>query len=308
MIGDLIKNKGFNINMDSDGILSFLFLKLGGFNNKITGFNTSSDIILSAHNLLNKVWDDVFIDIFVQNKNTVSFDNHVVLYHPTKINFNKLNPNILIEEHFANSHESYRNKYPLSTNIFILSLLEKEKLITKRINSSNLAKIGANINLYDMILRADGVLNTFCGKYRGNVVNWFEKLISYSNSGANIISLFEYLSSLTFEEIKRKNNAIENFYQTYGLTKDGGYNRNISIKENVYLLNNIMRSFASYLGVELNETKNTYHIYEGIVGEGEKVMDLTSLDTYAFVKNNQYLKYTMNFKITNKREDLTTYD
>jgi len=58
----------------------------------------------------------------------------------------------------------------------------------------------------------------------------------------------------------------------------------------------------------LNETKKMYHIYEGIVGEGEKVMDLTSLDTYAFVKNNQYLKYTMNFKITNKREDLTTYD
>lgn len=122
MLLDVLKNKKVNINMDSDGILSYLFLKKYEKCYNIGGFNNSFNLILSENNNL---WEDAFIDIFSPKKDVVTIDQHIISPGEQKFDFCKINPHTIIEHHFAFDN-SYFSKYPFSTALFILATLEKE--------------------------------------------------------------------------------------------------------------------------------------------------------------------------------------
>ena len=303
----ILLNRGININMDSDGILSYLFLLCGGFKNNINGFTNSCDIILSTENNVENMWKrSVFIDIYTPKEFVKSVDQHIIHTHKQAINKNKLNPHINIEPHYGCS-PSYRTKYPYSTCMFILSTLERDGYITKNMNLTK-PLIGKNkslhnITLCDLILRADGVLdNAREDKYRENCKNWARKTYNFSKHGINTKEILSYLFLLNQNELIEKNDIIEQFYLDYGLTKDGGYNYKIRIEDNISLIMDIMRAFAKYLDIELKQTSKTFNVYKGIPHRKEIKNDIgfEQFDTYAFIAKNK-ISYTTDFSYTGNK-------
>lgn len=295
MLLDVLKNKKVNINMDSDGILSYLFLKKYEKCYNIGGFNNSFNLILSENNNL---WEDAFIDIFSPKKDVVTIDQHIISPGEQKFDFCKINPHTIIEHHFAFDN-SYFSKYPFSTALFILATLEKEGEFKFGFNLfEKLYKVGSDINLCDMILRADGVLYNAV-KYKNNVINWGEKLINFSSNGENTKKIIEYIINMTDSKAIKKYETINNFYEEYGLTKDGGYNKERDLKENLKLISNLLKSFSNFMEIETTKNEKTFFIYEG---ESHVTSDLSNInldeiDTYAFIRKNA-ISYTKNITKT----------
>ena len=306
MIEKFLEKDTVNINLDSDGLLSYLFLKIGGFKGHISGYNNSHDLILSIHPTLGEMWDDIFIDIFVNKKESFSIDQHVISNTlEVENSVNKLNPHFLIENHIPNGN--YFSKYPFSTCLFILAILEKEK----RIGDINLIQPLENkgFNLIDLVLRADGVLGNYVN-YNENVKYWAEKLIVFSDNGVNTKKIMDYLLSLDLSEAKFKNDTISNFYSNYGLTNDGGYNPNkLTLLDNIKLLNKILRAFSKHLDIPLTHRENKLYLYKGspFVTEEWDNLNFDNLDTYAFIRKTK-LSYTIDFKGTGRVYNFKIYD
>jgi len=305
MIEKFLEKDTVNINLDSDGLLSYLFLKIGGFKGHISGYNNSHDLILSIHPTLGEMWNDVFIDIFVNKKESSSIDQHVISTTlEVENSVNKLNPHFLIENHIPNGN--YFSKYPFSTCLFILAILEKEK----RIGDINLIQPLKNkgFNLIDLVLRADGVLQNYV-TYNKNVKYWAEKLVVFSDNGVNTKKIMDYLLSLDLSEAKLKNDTISNFYSNYGLTNDGGYNPKLTLLDNIKLLNKILQAFSKYLDIPLICRENKLYLYKGtpFVTKEWGNLNLNNLDTYAFIGNSK-LSYTVNFENINNIVDIEVYD
>lgn len=296
MIDELLNRNTVNINLDSDGLLSYLFLKMGGFNGSIGGYNHSNNEILSIYPTLEEMWNDAFIDIFVPNEKTFTIDQHILcgLFTDTKFGKNKINPHLLIEEHFAND-TSYFKKYPFSTCLFIMAILERENKNIPILDFSIPTKLDT-ISLGDLILRADGVLLNY-NKYNDNVKYWGDKMINYSNNGANTQNIINYLFGHTKMEAKEKNENISNFYKKYGLTKDGGYNNNDTLTNNIHLLNGLIKAFSKYMDIKVEKKEIQFYHYRGndVFLESNRFdVNLNSFDTYSFVGKDK-LSYTINY-------------
>ena len=169
-----IKNREKIItNTDLDGILSasllckcFPHLELSGFSNSSTNIWFKKDVTKE---------NSLYIDIFMTNKNTFCIDNHIIntCDYPIESNL-KINPNLLRNI----TLDKYTKKYPFSTFIFILNILENYM----EINFIDLEKIIGYVNdeplyLWELILRADDtLLNSF--RYKNNTNEWWDYLIS----------------------------------------------------------------------------------------------------------------------------------
>lgn len=179
----LLKTKKYIItNTDIDGILSaivlthfFKHLEIGGF--------TNSDKKIWLHDDVNKE-NSVYLDIFMANKNILSIDNHIISMNTkTVFNDNKINPNIIRNR----SLEEYWKKYPFSTFLFIIYILETMDFhynidINKIIGNYN----GNNVYLWELLLRADdSMLSTF--KYSKNSADWWDFLIKNKKDENNIL-------------------------------------------------------------------------------------------------------------------------
>ena len=304
---DIIKNIPFvNVNMDSDGILSYLFFKKGGAKCKIGGYNNSSDVILSKHDKEEEIWEDMFIDIFTPRKGVYTIDQHIINNSNSSIfDKEKINPNILIEKHIA-CDNTYYTKYPFSTCLFVLGLLERNEIINTEIN---LFQDLQTFNLIDLILRADGVLYNFV-KYKSNVKHWSDKMVEFSKNGTNTSAIINYLLSLTDEQALNKHNIINDFYIKYGLTCDGGYNKKKTLEKNLSLLNKLLKAFANHLNIETFNENITLYVYKGengIVENNTDICNLKDFDTYAFVGKKK-LSYSKNFKKTKDILGINIYD
>lgn len=175
-INELYKRKGVVANTDIDGILSaallcnlFPHLSILGFTNSCTNIYLSDNI---------KKNDVLYVDIFMCNEGVFSVDNHIVGSECNIIeNPYKINPNI-----FYNIYvERYIQKYPFSTFIFLLSLID-DKIINIDIDAI-VGKTSDNedIFLWELLLRADDtLLNTY--KYEENTANWWSILLNNSNN------------------------------------------------------------------------------------------------------------------------------
>jgi hypothetical protein len=293
-----LKRKSVNINLDTDGLLSYLFIRLGGFEGELSGYNNSRDLILSTYPTISEMWDDVFIDIFVGRKDTLCIDQHIISdsFENNDYGENKINPHLLIENHIS-QNVSYFQKFPFSSCLFILAMLEREGNITSELNLLQPTKY-KEFNVMDMILRADGVLQNYV-KYNRNVKDWADKLIRFSNNGKNTTRVMNYLLGLSFDEANTKSDAVSDFYIKQNLTKDGGYNQKISLEENITILNKLLKAFSLYLGIGLKTEEKKFFIYKGepFVTCNWQGIRLDELETYAFVGKNK-LSYTKGFHNT----------
>ena len=304
---DIILNKpSVNINLDSDGLFSYLFLKLASYKGHISGYSNSNDLILSEYPI-DDLWSDFYVDLFTPKPNATTIDQHIIS-NSNDISFpeTKINPHILIENHIANNPKSYCGKFPFSTSIFMLGLCEREGKISddvglfENIDYKNNFFGGYGITLADLLLRADGCLLNRC-QYERNVSYWKDKMIEFSNGGINTERVLEYLVRMPREEAQVKHGIISNGYFNYGLSKDGGYNGRIDLEENLRLIVNLFRSISKYLNVLVKECETTLYKYIGVVRDAKSDLteDLSSFDTYAFTRNNQ-IKYTTDFKCCDK--------
>lgn len=197
-INELYKRKGVVANTDIDGILSaallcnlFPHLSILGFTNSCTNIYLSDNI---------KKNDVLYVDIFMCNEGVFSVDNHIVGSECNIIeNPYKINPNI-----FYNIYvERYIQKYPFSTFIFLLSLID-DKIINIDIDAI-VGKTSDNedIFLWELLLRADDtLLNTY--KYEENTANWWSILLNNSNNPL-------------LEELYKKVCEVNNYKNAYAL-------------------------------------------------------------------------------------------
>ena len=197
-INELYKRKGVVANTDIDGILSaallcnlFPHLSVLGFTNSCTNIYLSDNI---------KKNDVLYVDIFMCNEGVFSVDNHIVGSECNIIeNPYKINPNI-----FYNIYvERYIQKYPFSTFIFLLSLID-DKIINIDIDAI-VGKTSDNedIFLWELLLRADDtLLNTY--KYEENTANWWSILLNNSNNPL-------------LEELYKKVCEVNNYKNAYAL-------------------------------------------------------------------------------------------
>jgi len=304
MISDnLLSRPSFNINMDSDGLLSYLFLKLGGFNGTINGYNNSDDLILSESESVEKLWSNSFIDIFIPHKNAYTIDQHIIKTRGCdnlSFSTNKINPHLIMEEHIA-ADKSYYRKYPFSTCLLILSILEREKKITKNLNFFKPTRKG--FRFADVILRADGVLDNFVD-YKENVKHWAKIMMDFSQDGINTTALFDYLLNLNDETARERGLMVSRTYCENGLKKDGGFNKLKSMKENIRILNLFMATFAKYLNINVNRNSISFSIYKGkrIITNANEFENIPNIDTYAFIGVNK-LSYTTGYNKSDERID-----
>ena len=290
---DLINGKNANINSDSDGQLSYILLKKCKLINGIGGFNgiRFSRNILSEKENVEEMWNDVFIDIFSPKENVITIDQHIISSDKKPIIFeNKINPHLLIEHHYSHN-ASFCSKYPLSTFIFILSILEREKKVNFKIDLYR--EITNDFKFIDLILRADGALeNSY--KYKNNVKEWSNKIKEYSNNGKYTCEILNYLLNMDFETAKKLNEHISKFYTEHMLRNDGGYNEAYSIDFNIRNLNKFLRSYAKCFDLNLASKNKTFFVYEGKASESKIIKEnneLNTFDTYAFIRKD-VLSYT----------------
>lgn len=199
-INELYKRKGVVANTDIDGILSaallcslFPHLSVLGFTNSCTNIYLSDNI---------KKNDVLYVDIFMCDKDVFSVDNHIVGSECSIIeNPYKINPNI-----FYNIYaERYIQKYPFSTFIFLLSLID-DKIINIDIGAI-VGKTSDNedIFLWELLLRADDtLLSTYI--YKENTANWWNILLNNSNNPL-------------LEELYKKVCEVNNYKNAYALKK-----------------------------------------------------------------------------------------
>lgn len=308
---ETLNHKKYNINLDSDGLLSYLFLKKFGLDVSIGGYNISERYIWSVHDKIDEMWEDIFLDIFSPRKGVTTIDQHIITTNEEQAswfrNNNKINPHLNIECHHAAS-TSYFTKFPFQTALFVIAMLEREGLKMKNAQyDAVLKKISNDVTFFDIILRADGVLENFV-KYKDNVISWAEKLKVYSNNGENTTRIISYLLSLTDDAALAKTKAISDFYIMNGLTKDGGYNNKRSPMENMRIIIRFVKSFQYYLGIDLCFTEKPMYEYAGIVERSNSPLSVNcyALDTYAFV-GKERIQYTKDIKSTGNNCKMITF-
>jgi hypothetical protein len=241
-----LKNRKYVItNSDIDGILSASLLCYYFPNLSLKGFTNSSTNVWVTDEV-NKD-NSLYIDIYMTNNNTFTVDNHIINNKLYPIdNKLKLNPNLIR----GVTLENYSNKYPFSTFIFILHMLEEHF----NVDFINLDKIIGTVDdeplyLWELILRADDtLLNSY--KYPQNTDDWWKWLCK--NNNGLLLDLFyrvKFINSKTkAEAIKEK---VKKFLlQTFNLKTDG-YK---SINDNMF--EPFLKFISENFGYELSKPKN----------------------------------------------------
>lgn len=215
-INELKKRKNIITNSDIDGVLSasllcyyFSNLSLKGFTNSATNVWVTNDV---------KKENSLYVDIYMTNDNTFTVDNHIINTINTPINNSlKVNPNLVK----GVTLENYSNKYPFSTFIFILHILEKHF----KIEFIELDKIIGYVNqeplyLWELILRADDtLLNSY--KYKKNTDIWWNWLCN-DNNGL-LLKLYNKIKQVgTKENSEMIKNKVQTFlFNMFNLKSDG---------------------------------------------------------------------------------------
>jgi len=232
---NLLKNNNkIIINTDLDGVLSGLLLKQYA-NCEIVGFSNSANKVWINPKKINSIYDAVYIDLYVPESSVTCIDQHIIGaddLHNGLIskNKNKLNPNLQL----SRSHTPpsvYKNKYPLGTVHFIISLLEKDGVNI----DLDLAKgVSGQINLADLILRADDAMHTTVATtFKENADTWWTWLYHLSGKGKLTNDLIAYLKTTSPQkaaDLKSQTTTFLKGAPYYCESGDGGY-KSIITKE-----------------------------------------------------------------------------
>lgn len=245
-IEELKKRKYIVTNSDIDGILSatllcyfFPNLSLKGFTNSATNIWVTDDV--------NKD-NSIYIDIYMTNDKTFTIDNHIINTKNTPINNNlKLNPNLIK----GITLENYTNKFPFSTFIFILHILEKH-FETNNIDLDKIIGFIDNepIYLWELISRGDDILLN-CYKYKKNTDAWWVWVLGNNNGILRqIYNKFNLIG--TRERAEEVKNKVQKFLlKTFNLKTDGYKNINdVNFEKFTSFIS------KSLLNIELNKPDN----------------------------------------------------
>ncbi|MCF6351219.1 MAG: hypothetical protein L3J23_09380 [Flavobacteriaceae bacterium] len=307
---NLLKNKALIINTDLDGILSGLFLKKY-LNCKIVGFSNSAESIWLQTNFTD-FKNVCFIDMYVTNPTLICIEQHIISvnekhHEKLKKNPKKLNPNLLNPRYFL-PDTSYYKKYPFGTIHFIIALLEREKY---DLTNLDLYKTTSNLQLIDLILRADDTMKTTINSsYIENASEWWSWLQEFSKQGKTISKLKNYLDKTTKSTSVSIKSKIAKFLQNnpfYCDSSDGGIKeltKDNCLKENTKIYFKFISEITNIESFNLDEV---YKPYNGIAKRFELTKEfqeeLIERDTinnkkifsYAFVRSS---KRDYNFSCT----------
>lgn len=230
---DLLEsNKKIIINTDIDGVLSGLVLNnyLGC---EIVGFSNSDNTVWIDESKVKTIYDAVYIDMFVPNKNVLCIDQHIIAVNENhhrilKTNKNKINPN-LDNPRFHLPNKSYYLKYPFGTIHYIIASLEEQGVKI----DLNLYKQVNSLKFSDLVLRADDAMKTTVdSSYIANAKAWWTWLQRKSGMASSISGMIQYLETLNsskVEAIKKSTTQLLTSPLTFGCTSpDGGYKQIIA--------------------------------------------------------------------------------
>ena len=282
----LLKNQRIIINTDLDGLISGLLLT-NFCNCEVVGFTNSSDAIWINKNKSKSVFDAVYVDMFVLDKNVITLDQHIVSlnenHHKLLIeNKNKINPNF-DNPRYHLPNDSYFSKYPFGTVHYLIALFNKEGILLPHFNID--AIIEAKFNFKDFLLRADDAMNTTVVKYPVNAENWWSWLINFSNDSQFILQLVDYLKTLNEQDVLNKKNFTTTYLKTNFKcdTPDGGFKNILDVSGN--LKQNILNYF-SFIAQSCNlknfEIENT--TFTKISGVNERIQ-LSDLQKKELIEN-----------------------
>lgn len=192
------KNRNIVINTDIDGILSGIILcKYCDCN--IVGFTNSKDSVWLADGYDN-LYTNVYIDMFVTNKDTVCIDQHIIAVnneHMQQIRNSKtkFSPHSDDENNLrVFNSDGFKNKYPFGTVLYLIAQLESEGYVVS-LPDLNSAVPNSEIKLGDLILRADDAMRTSLYAYKSNADFWWNWLEEKAQ-GECIKAIRRYLDSL----------------------------------------------------------------------------------------------------------------
>lgn len=218
LIDEFKKRKYVITNSDLDGILSASLLIYFFPTLEIGGFTNSSDKVW----INNKVTSDnsIYLDIYMTNPKVLSIDNHIVDFIDNVYSAYKVNPNIMLKKSLKN----YSNKYPFSTFIFLVKLLEENGYyLSIDINKTCGYAVKENIYLWELMLRADDTLcNTFL--YEKNSHYWWGWMLNGTKENSILRQLYLKIKC-DVQNIKNakliKDKVQTYFYKTFFIKHDG---------------------------------------------------------------------------------------
>lgn len=272
-------------NTDLDGILCAAILCKTFPNLHIGEFTNSHDKIW-VHPHVNKD-NSIYLDLYLTNPDILCIDNHIVgftdkaQYSPLKIN-----PNIIRRR----SLTTYKIKYPFSTFMFILRILETkgyfvdidiDKIVGK-------TKDGSEIYLWELLLRADDTLSNSFYYYK-NANEWWVWMLKYSHSNSLLYKLHEKIVSIvkTGENAKQIKDKVQCFLkEKFNIFNDGFK----------YINNPFYKDFVEFVSSSLDNTI-FYNFNVKTIDLLPKREEITNNSTFedfkdyniktlAFVKNN----------------------
>lgn len=287
-------------NLDPDGICSYILLNKF-IKGNIVGFTNSKDYVYLLNNLPHSATTVTYIDMFVSNPTIHSIDQHIITRSPKetrelKNKGTKLNPNLIFEQDLTD----YRHKFPLSTFLFLLILLNEEYDFDINFHK----KIGnSDLELGYFLLDIDGVLTNIMS-YGDNVKAWLDK-IKNECKVTNIVSkLYGYINQLPTLELKEISDKVRMYLKDNFNTesKDGGFK---SINEdNVKNIERIILFYSNILfeeELEIPFNLAGMDVYKGDIGFTDTTLiDNIKTFSYAIVRaNNNNVSYTTNLRKIN---------
>lgn len=293
---EISKRHSVITNSDLDGIFSATLLCSIWKHLQLCGFTNSNNKISLVKDIIKD--DALYVDIFMVRENVCSIDNHIVGSEKLPISDNlKINPNII----YGTYMEDYINKFPFSTFIFLLSLIDNKYFnlnidIDKIIGSTS---DGSKIYLWELLLRADDTLyNSY--EYKRNATNWWGKLLKQTDNTV-LYSLYKkVIETNTKENALFIKNKIKQFlFESFNLKSDGFNN----IKDPNFV--NFLTFCSSILGYELkySESKIEYDLINKRE-EFSKAEDITEIHriynpiSLAIINKNK-----ISFSYINKKQD-----
>ena len=235
------QNKDIVINTDIDGILSGIILQQY-YGCNIVGFSNSNDIVWLCSDI-QSVYAPVYIDMFVPQDNVICIEQHIVAVNEAQHNHwlrcgTKINPNLTLQKRIFTLAD-YKLKYPFGTIHYIIALMESEGMPVNLPNLNTVVDASLNIQLGDLLLRADDAMKTTCNSpYMTNAQQWWNRLTTLSHNATSIQTMIQFLNNIPAANVDNiKTNTKEYFKQHFHCcTSDGGFNR-ILDKTNALLPN-----------------------------------------------------------------------
>lgn len=285
--------KNIVINSDIDGFLSGMLLQ-NYYECKVVGFTNSKDAIWLSPDV-KSIYDPVYIDIFVNNRETYCIDQHIVAYDVVHLDHilsygTKLNPNLNMQK--RTYLESFTDKYPFGTVHYLIALMKADAKEPKFNDITKMHEInGLDGNKYkicpgQVILRADDAFYTSLIKYKPNSRYWWNELKKYNSETINRLCNYLYSYGADKKRIDATQAYVENFFiKALKCTgKDGAFNRisddGKTLKDEVL---NYNTQISKIVGLDLNLPKEV-KLYKGTpkIGACTK-KTINEAVTYAFV-------------------------